>query len=302
MKYLDFFEILTNKSFYFLCINTLKRAITKKKFSAFIDLTARCNLNCRNCYYKRFIDTGEVPLYEWKKRFSSYKKRGISQVTFIGGEPSLRMPVLFEAEKYFPIISVFTNGVIKIPKKFNHRIVLSLDGMKKNNDKLRGKGVFDKAASNYMNDKRVVISVTLSKHNYRDVNAMINLSEKLNVNGIVFGLYTPRKNEDDKHLLSVNQKRYISKILNKAIENKNRYLLMTKSIVHSLLFKEKNKKTCRMFNRHYSIDINNDYKTCFAVDNDCRRCGCILSANPDDFRDTLNNLAVMYRAGYELPK
>ncbi len=66
--------------------------------------------------------------------------------TFIGGEPTLRLPILQEATRLFPQSWVNTNGLNGFPPEVKTSAwLLSLDGPREFHDKIKGDGAFDKA-------------------------------------------------------------------------------------------------------------------------------------------------------------
>lgn len=259
----------------------LRYRLFGKKYVASIDVTDRCNLRCRHCYYKQYLKEKEdISLAEWEKRFKKYSQMGIRHANFLGGEPSLRYDVLKLAEKYFPFIAVATNGQIRLPKEFKRRIYLSLDGLEDENDRIRGKGSFAKAVKNYKNDKRGVVWCTLSKLNYQGAERLkqfIDFVRKMGVQGIRFELYTPLKGEDNSLLLSKSQRKEIGKVLLEELKRKDSILFATEDLVNYLVKPPKSIITdCAIKKKFYLFDAQGKRKTCFNPSADCTRCSCAL--------------------------
>jgi molybdenum cofactor biosynthesis enzyme MoaA len=129
---------------YYLWLD-IKQIIFRIKYKAEFDVTDKCNLRCKNCYHfqsKEDIKTQELQTSVWAKRFNRLYKAGIRAVLLVGGEPAMRLDVLMLADKTFPLVYVITNGTIKIPKQFNHRLFVSIDGLPKTNNAIRGNDVF----------------------------------------------------------------------------------------------------------------------------------------------------------------
>src|SRR4030042_6760590 len=63
-----------------------------------IDITARCNLRCRYCYFfhNPAVEYRDLPTDEWLKFFDELGSLGVMDVTLAGGEPFIRedLPVL----------------------------------------------------------------------------------------------------------------------------------------------------------------------------------------------------------------
>ena len=85
--------------------------------SAMTDAGGRwnCNLKCRNCYAAGQPQAGgtELSCAEWKQVIDRCRKAGIPQLTFTGGEPTMRpdLPEMIGYARWF-VTRVNTNGVL----------------------------------------------------------------------------------------------------------------------------------------------------------------------------------------------
>lgn len=74
-----------------------------------------CSQKCLHCYAagQKLAETKELSTDEWKKIIDSCRKTGIPQLTFTGGEPTIRrdLPELIEHAKWF-VTRLNTNGVL----------------------------------------------------------------------------------------------------------------------------------------------------------------------------------------------
>ncbi len=177
-------------SFYHVWLE-LKRIIFRVKYSAEVDVTDNCNLRCKHCYHfhgKDCFETQELSIHVWEKRFNELYKSGIRHILLVGGEPSLRNDVLMLADRVFPFVYVITNGTIKIPEEFNHILFVSIDGSQKTNDSIRGNGVFSRVMKNYSGDKRVVINMTITKDNCKELEDVIKIAKENGFKGVVFNI------------------------------------------------------------------------------------------------------------------
>lgn len=255
----------------------LKYLILRKKYMAGIEITERCNLRCRQCYFKKSLKEEEdIPIFLWEKKFEKYRKMGIRFVGFTGGEPSLRYDILKLAEKYFPLIFVHTNGQIKIPKEYKHRILLSLDGLYKKNDKVRGVGSFERAIKNYKGDKRVIACCALSKINYsgkRGLRDFISFLKKIKICGATFDFYTPEIGGNDDLVLEKRQKREIGEVLLEELKRKDNILLMAKGRIKRLM-KARPFTRCPLRKKILVFSVDGRNKKCFNEKFDCSLCGC----------------------------
>ena len=113
------------------------------------------------------------------------------------------------ANKIFPFVYVITNGTIKIPKEFNHLLFVSLDGMQEMNDSIRGKGVFSKVIRNYSEDKRIVINMTLTKDNYKELEDVVKIALENGFRGVVCNIYTPAMGECSPMFITREERKLI---------------------------------------------------------------------------------------------
>ncbi len=91
-----------------------------------------CNQKCVHCYAagQLFSEENELSTEEWKKVLDILRKAGIPQVTFTGGEPTMRED-LFELIKHarWFVSRLNTNG-IKLDKEYCEKLVeAELDGL-----------------------------------------------------------------------------------------------------------------------------------------------------------------------------
>ncbi len=150
-------------------INIAKSFFSKYPPYLIFFVTARCNSQCKMCFYWKNIETQrerkELTIEEIKKIAKSYKK--LTYLTISGGEPSLRKDLPEIVESFYnsnkvPFITITTNGLmpsiitnhikrmLETCKKAFFTIPLSLDGIEEDHDKIRGvEGSFKKTLETY---------------------------------------------------------------------------------------------------------------------------------------------------------
>lgn len=123
-----------------------------KNMNITIDVTTKCNLRCKHCRTNEIVH--ELSLDEIKtivKKCKEFKPRGV----FIsGGEPLTRndiVDVIKETKKLAPITILNTNSLLLTEEKLQelidaglNYIQVSLDGIEKYHDFIRGKGTYKK--------------------------------------------------------------------------------------------------------------------------------------------------------------
>ena len=125
--------------------------------SSIYDVTNRCNLRCKGCF---FFSSGEdkaaveqMDVKKWEKFIGREKERGVNLAILIGGEPTLCFDRVEAFYKQLPTFCA-TNGIIKVPRdRFPDMMVgISLWGNEEDEKLLRGKDTFAISSKNYEGD------------------------------------------------------------------------------------------------------------------------------------------------------
>jgi SynChlorMet cassette radical SAM/SPASM protein ScmE len=158
-----------------------------------IDLTARCNLRCRYCY---FFDNPDVPYEdlpteEWLQFFDELGRCTVMDVVLAGGEPFARrdLPELLGGiVRNRMSFSLLSNGTLVDDEiaaflaSTGHckYVQVSIDGSgPETHDACRGKGAFEAAVRGLHTLQRhgvkVMVRVTIHRHNVHDLEATAHL-------------------------------------------------------------------------------------------------------------------------------
>lgn len=176
----------------------------------YFSLTSRCNLRCETCDVARVSSRPEDELStsEVKEIILQIKGLGIKHIIFSGGEPFLREDLLeileFALSEEIENVALVTNGILlneqiieKLIKiKLTH-ITVSLDGIEKTNDAVRGRGVFKKIVDNldkliFYKEKfslslpTIGINFTIMNKNITDMLDMVKFAKRKKYNAIIF--------------------------------------------------------------------------------------------------------------------
>lgn len=137
------------------------------------DKTWNCNQKCIHCYAanQEYSETEELSTEQWKKVIDICKKNCIPQLTFTGGEPTLRKD-LVELVKYSDwfLTRLNTNGVLLTKKLCKELYEASLDSVQvtlySNNPEIHNKLVgapnFDKTVQGIKNAIQAGLNVSIN--------------------------------------------------------------------------------------------------------------------------------------------
>ena len=206
-----------------------------KKFVLQWHLSENCNLRCLHCYQENHkpVQLEYEKLVIIYKQFKELleKKKIKGHINITGGEP-LCNPYLF---KILDLIkegsdlisfSVLTNGTLineKIAqrlKSYNPEYVqVSLEGGKRTNDYIRGKGTYKKIAEGIINLRKAniftSISFTATSLNYKEFPKVVRYAGKYGVNNVWSDRFIPLGDSDRSLALNYEQTREYLEIMNK---------------------------------------------------------------------------------------
>ncbi|MBW2067012.1 MAG: radical SAM protein [Deltaproteobacteria bacterium] len=250
-----------------------------------IDVTYRCNLRCRHCYFLKQNHREELSTEQWVMLFEQWKKEGFPFMIcgWIGGEPLLRKELVDRGRKYFKSNVIFTNGTIELPPWPDVTFSVSVHGTEQYYYNMTGakKGTYEQIKENVGRPElNVIIAFCITRLNYGCIEEMIEEWSKTNVNGIVFEFYTPMKSEDDGLFLRWGER---DKIIDRIMNLKKTYgnFIGVSDRVYRLMKSRTAKKitqNCPFPSIGFSYDPMGRPKIpCqLGPEADCGRCGCIL--------------------------
>lgn len=167
-----------------------------------LEVTTACNLRCRTCYMVAAKPApDELGTDEIQKLLEEASSAGCQTVALMGGEPFLRrdlIPVTRFALGKFKEVQVSTNGTLKVGQFFkefagvtNLVVQISLDGPDaESNDRIRGKGSFQRAKEFIDRLSQAGIKITLSTvlnaYNYNLVAKMCDFASQIGASGVIF--------------------------------------------------------------------------------------------------------------------
>ena len=125
--------------------------------SSIYDVTNRCNLRCRGCFFfssdEHKAAPEETDIRKWEAFVEREQARGVNLAILIGGEPTL---YLDRVEAFYQRLPSYcaTNGLIKVPRdRFPDMMLgISLWGDEADEKILRGNDTFAISSKNYAGD------------------------------------------------------------------------------------------------------------------------------------------------------
>ena len=206
-----------------------------KKFVLQWHLSENCNLKCLHCYQENHkpiqleFDKLVIIYKQFKDLLNKKKMKGHINIT--GGEP-LCNPYLFKLldlikeDSNLITFSILTNGTLineKIAKKIKSYnplyVQVSLEGGKKTNDYIRGKGTYKKIAEGIVNLRKenifTSISFTATSLNYKEFPKVVRYARKYGVNNVWSDRFIPLGDSDKSLALNYEQTREYLEIMNK---------------------------------------------------------------------------------------
>jgi organic radical activating enzyme len=135
--------------------------------SSIYDVTNRCNLRCKGCFFfssdEHNAADEEHDIQKWETFIDQEMERGVNLAILIGGEPTL---CLDRVEAFYRRLPSFcaTNGLIKLPRdRFPDMMVgISLWGDEEDEKVLRGKDTFSISSKNYAGDPHAYYLYTIT--------------------------------------------------------------------------------------------------------------------------------------------
>lgn len=227
-------------------------------------LSEVCNLKCLHCYQEKHKSI-QLPYSQLLSILEQYrellKKLNVKgHINLTGGEPICSphfYQILdeFKRDKQLYSFSILTNGTLitddvakKISQYHPEYVQVSLEGGKKTNNFIRGKGVYRKVAKavKYLKKYNIYVSLsfTATKLNYKEFPKVVKFAEKYGVDNVWSDRFIPLNSKTDINL-------QMSK------EETNEYLQIMEN--ERIKLKLKKSKTNIAMYRALQFQMTNDY-------------------------------------------
>lgn len=271
-----------------------------KPTGIFISVTHRCNLRCKQCEVPLLGGhSEELSTEQWKEVLRQLQQwLGSPIVRWSGGEPFLRKDML-ELLRYSTelglLSGVITNGQL-IDKELAEQIVdagtfnvsLSIDGMQKGHDFVRGQGAFAKAAlaagflsearRKSKSDMKIIVKVTIMETNLDEIVDLVDWVQKEGLTGVsisplmeTLAVANPDPRWFKKDPLWVRDLVKLDSVVDELIEksgsdsvilNPRSSLVAMKDYFRDPMVPKSAEFTCHVGHDHFRIEPNGDVYLC----------------------------------------
>lgn len=247
------------------------------------DITNRCNLRCKHCYFVHQKASDELPKQKFIENILTLKKQYPTAIhaAWIGGEPLLRVDLLPDCTQLFSMNMIVTNGTIELPRLPHCVYNVSVDGTKRFYEEIRGRDLYDKVKQNAdRNDIHVNITCVLNKTNSECIEDFVKEWRQTKIEGISFSFYTPQQGVNDNLYLDGKERDSVIDRILKLKKTYGDFILNSKSVL--TLMKSRNAsdviQRCATPKAFISIDsLGNVKRPCVMGSTaDCQRCGCVV--------------------------
>lgn len=213
----------------------------KYPVTVFWETSNKCNLNCLHCYTNSSPKNNTIIDKESAIRLiDEMSNHQVYSFGIGGGEPLILpylIPMINRISEKGMKASISTNGILinqntarELASAGLGAAQVSIDGMEKNHDFIRGKGTFNRAIDGikHLVDNHISVRVgfTVNRINYNDIENVTQLAKDIGADSVVFFRYMPTSIQGQileldastlykaaKNIL--NTKKYITKTLSK---------------------------------------------------------------------------------------
>jgi MoaA/NifB/PqqE/SkfB family radical SAM enzyme len=240
--------------------------------AAEVQINNQCNLRCKHCCQDDYNKI--MPFKEVAKILKILHKAKVFEINLVGGEIFLH-PAIFKilalCERYNFAVNLVTNATLindslieKLSQFKNLALLISLEGVDGDNDKIRGNGVFQKVDKTIkrLKDRNIhfEISTTINAKNIFHYQKIIKYANSFGVS-CNFNLFKLFK-ENQKKLVLKPEKyfKFVKNILNQ--RKKGTLVGLTNASIVAYFNKLKKRKECRATLSGLTIDVDGVMDPC----------------------------------------
>jgi MoaA/NifB/PqqE/SkfB family radical SAM enzyme len=255
-----------------------------------IDVTNRCNLRCRHCYFFEQDLPVELTVEQWVSKLEEIKRTSplwefpFFNCSWVGGEPLLRQEVIERCKGFFRYNTVVTNGTIPLPEWQGVSWYVSIDGDEETHEHLRDKkGSYGRALRHVRERAHLGITVAycISRANAHCLERVVRDWHAAGAKHVTFDFYTPIAGIDDRDLWVPFEER--DRIIDLLIALRQIYgdFFVIPERVFRLMRSDHCQDVtdhCLLHSKSFAFDAagRSKGKCVMGEKADCGRCGCVV--------------------------
>ncbi|HEV8322788.1 MAG TPA: radical SAM protein [Myxococcota bacterium] len=266
-----------------------------------IDVTNRCNLRCRHCYYYAPPEEelpDELAADAWVARLEALRRQNpfwefpFFNCSWVGGDPLIRKGIIERCKKFFRYNTVVTNGTIPLPDWPDVNWYVSIDGDEELHEQIRdpqrhfrrngGAGIHARIKNNLERSKHLGITITycINRENVRCIEKVVKEWYEAGAKHVTFDFFTPVEGLDDGLWLDFAERdRVIDKLIALRRVYGDFFVLPERAfrLMRSATARDVT-DNCLLRTKSFALDAAGQPKgKCVMGDTaDCDRCGCVV--------------------------
>jgi MoaA/NifB/PqqE/SkfB family radical SAM enzyme len=266
-----------------------------------IDITSRCNLRCRHCYYYAGPEEElphELNADQWVERLEQIRRETprskfpFFNCTWVGGDPLIRKDVIERCMSFFRYNTIVTNGTIPLPDWPEVNWYVSIDGDEEMHEYIRDKekkfrrhgrpGIYQMIKNNVEKNKQLGITIAycITRENAHCLETVVKDWYEAGAAHITFDFFTPIEGLDDDMWLSYAER---DRVIDKLVALRRLYgdFFVIPERVFRLMRSDNCRSVtdnCLLRDRSFALDASGQDKGKCVMGNDadCDRCGCVV--------------------------
>jgi MoaA/NifB/PqqE/SkfB family radical SAM enzyme len=254
-----------------------------------IDVTSRCNLRCKHCYYFEQELPEELSVAQWVARLEEIRRQHppwefpFFNCSWVGGEPMLRPELIERCMGYFRYNTIVTNGTIPL-RDWPVSWYVSIDGDEETHDGLRDQRGSYARALRHVKEKAhlgITIAYCISRRNAHCIERVVQDWHRAGAKHITLDFYTPIAGIDDAELFVPFAER--DRILDSlcALRRIYRDFFVVPERVFRLMRSDACREVtdrCLLQSKSFALDAagRSKGKCVMGEKADCDRCGCVV--------------------------
>lgn len=161
---------------------------------ATFDVSADCPLRCAHCYfYAQPAPPASLPAEAYLQRLVRLRDgHRLTTALWVGGEPLTRPELLVRAARLFSRNAVATSGLLPVPDELDAGLLVSIDGLEPEHDRLRGRGAWRRTlrALERLRPRPFALQLTLTALTLSAIDSLPQLVAETGAAGVLVGFYT----------------------------------------------------------------------------------------------------------------